>query len=242
MKKLLANAIDAHGGLDRWKQFKIIQAEVNSAGELLDRKVGTSGPAVSFSAVKREQAVTWPASGPDKSAVVFRPDRVTIETQAAKVLAERQDPRAAFAGHDLDTPWDPFHRAYFSGYDMWGNLTTPFSFAMDGVQVWDVDPLEEEGEVWRGIRVVMPDGIATHSRAQEFYFGEDMLLRRQDYTLDIAGGFRIANYALDIVDVGGLKIASKWRAYLCNKKYEVQRDRLLLSLDLSNIRLKIPMS
>src|SRR3546814_3681442 len=76
---------------------------------------------------------------------------------------------------------------------------------MPGVQVWDIDPLEEDGELWQGVRVVMPDEIATHSRAQEFYFGDDMLIRRQDYTLDIAGGHRIANYALDIVSVDGLK-------------------------------------
>lgn len=240
MNALLANAIDAHGGLDRWKQFKIIQAEPKSSGELLERKVGESGPAMRFSAVTREQAViASPVSGSDRS-VVFRPDRVSIESQSAEVFAERRDPRAAFAGHDLNTPWDPLHRAYFSGYAMWSYLTTPFSFAMDGVQVWDIDSLEDDGEAWRGIRVVMPEGIATHSRAQEFYFGEDMLLRRQDYTIDIAGGYRIANYAHGIVDVDGLKIASKRRAYLCNKKYEVQRDRLIISLDLSNIRLKLP--
>ncbi len=33
----------------------------------------------------------------------FRPGRVTIETTAGKVLAERTNPRASLAGHDLDT-------------------------------------------------------------------------------------------------------------------------------------------
>src|SRR3546814_12945957 len=79
--------------------------------------------------------------------------------------------------------------------------------------------------------------IATHSRAQEFYFGDDMLIRRQDYTLDIAGGHRIANYALDIVSVDGLKFASKSRAYMSNTKYEALRDRLIIGLDLSNCQL-----
>src|SRR3546814_8411589 len=116
-------------------------------------------------------------------------------------------------------------------------LAVPFSLTMPGVQVWDIGPLEEDGELWQGVRVVMPDEIATHSRAQEFYFGDDMLIRRQDYTLDIAGGHRIANYALDIVSVDGLKFASKRRAYMSNKKYEVLRDRLLIRLDLSNFQL-----
>src|SRR3546814_4255073 len=86
----------------------------------------------------------------------------------------------------------------------------------------------------------MPEGIATHSRAQEFYFGADGLLRRQDYTLDIADGSRIANYALDIVDVDGIRIASKRRAYLCNKTYDVLRDRLIIRLDLGNFQLNPP--
>jgi hypothetical protein len=36
----------------------------------------------------------------------FRPDQVTIETTAGNVLAERTNPRASFAGHDLDTNWE----------------------------------------------------------------------------------------------------------------------------------------
>ena len=63
-----------------------------------------------------------------------------------------------------------------------------------------------------------------------------MLVRRQDYTLDVAEGVNIANYALDIVDVNGFKLPSKRRAYLCNKKYAVLRDRLIISLDMSNFR------
>lgn len=86
--------------------------------------------------------------------------------------------------------------------------------------------------------MVLPGTYATHSRAQDFYFGDDGLLRRQDYTLDIAGGPKIANYALEIVDVDGFKIASKRRAYLCDKHYTVQRDRLLISLDISNFSVK----
>lgn len=30
------------------------------------------------------------------------------------------------AGHQMNTPWDPLHRAYFNGEAMWTYLTTPF--------------------------------------------------------------------------------------------------------------------
>ena len=34
-----------------------------------------------------------------------------------------------------------------------------------------------------------PPGLATHSTLQEFYLGDDHLLRRHDYRVDVAGGF-----------------------------------------------------
>ena len=81
---------------------------------------------------------------------------------------------------------------------MWMYLTIAFSLVVEGAAVWDIDPLEENGERWRGIRVVLPPRFATHSRAQEYFFGNDGLLRRQDYRFDIATSIKIANYAQDI--------------------------------------------
>jgi hypothetical protein len=42
------------------------------------------------------------------------------------VVEERANPRASFAGHVLETPWDRIQLAYFRGYAMWTYLTTPF--------------------------------------------------------------------------------------------------------------------
>jgi hypothetical protein len=36
-----------------------------------------------------------------------------------------------------------------------------------------------------------------HDTVQDYYFGEDFVMRRQDYTLDVAGSCNVANYALD---------------------------------------------
>lgn len=237
MNKLIADAIDAHGGMERWNNLTSVQADVVTGGELLDRKTGPAASATlrTRANTRSQHCLMGPIGG--EMITVFEPGRVAIETPDGTLVAERHDPRAAFHDHALDTPWDPLHRTYFGCYAMWSYLTVPFSLAMPGAQIWDIDPLEENGEIWRGVRVVMPDGIATHSRAQEFYFGDDGLIRRQDYTLDIAGGFRIANYALDIVNVDGLHFASKRRAYMCNKKYDVLRDRLLIRLDLSHFQL-----
>lgn len=240
MNKLLGNAIDAHGGLNRWQQFVTIECDVIPGGKLHDlkRNPPPNGP-IRFTAKTSEDMVSAmiPGGGgkPDLRSI-FRPDRVTIETLAGKVVAERNDPRSSFADHGLDTPWDPLHRLYFSSYAMWMYLTTPFTLGVEGAQVWDIDPIEEGGETWRGIRVAMPSRFATHSWSQEYYFGPDMLLRRQDYTVDIIGGLRVANYAIETIDVNGLKLASKRRAYMRDKKSDVLRDMLMISLDFSNMK------
>ena len=45
-----------------------------------------------------------------------------------------------------------------------------------------------------------PPQIASHSTVQEFYFGDDNLLRRHDYRVDVAGGFPAVQYVTDIVE------------------------------------------
>jgi len=39
------------------------------------------------------------------------------------------------------------------------------------------------------LRACFPGSIETHSLVQDFFFGEDLMLRRHDYTVNIAGGF-----------------------------------------------------
>lgn len=232
VSKLLADALDAHGGLDRWARLEAVSADFTSTGALLAHKgVESSETRRLVASTRRQEAQMVSMGGKLVASLLAGKLDVTMD---GKVIAGSDDPRASFAGHDLESGWDPVQRAYFGCYAMWSYLTVPFSLAMPGAQVWDVEPLEEDGEVWRGIRAVMPEGIATHSRAQEFYFGSDMILRRQDYTLDISGGFNVANYALDPVEVDGITFLSKRRAFTATKRYDVLRDRVMVALDMSS--------
>jgi hypothetical protein len=106
---------------------------------------------------------------------------------------------------------------------------------MPGVQTEEISPLEQNGVNWRGLQVTLPEGLASHSSVQKFYFGEDFLLRRQDYTLDIAGGCSVAHYVFNCARFDGLVVPTKRRAYLCDDGYRVLHDRLLIALDLSEI-------
>jgi hypothetical protein len=163
-------------------------------------------------------------------------------------VAERHDPRAAFDGHELATPWDPLDRAYFNGYALWTYLTTPFLLTMPGFTVEEIRPWREggqeggqaggqrEGEEWRGLRAVFPPGIASHSTVQDFYFGPDHLLRRHDYHVDVAGGLPAAQYVFDIVEADGIRLPTRRRAYRRDARHRAIREQLMVSIDLADVR------
>lgn len=238
MNELLANVIDAHGGQTRWNQHSGVTATIVTGGGFWAMKglIQDASPRTTWVALHEEKATLAPYGKPEWRSA-FTADRVAIETGEDEVIQERLHPRASFADHAMNTPWDPLHRAYFNGYAMWTYLTTPFFMAMPGFEVDEIEPWKEGDELWRGLRVRFPDHIASHSREQELYVGSDFLLRRHDYRVDVAGSMSAAQYVHGIVDVDGLKFPSRRRAYLRGPDSQPARDLLLVTIDLSDFRL-----
>jgi hypothetical protein len=112
-----------------------------------------------------------------------------------------------------------------------------FFATMPGFRTDEIEPWIENGEIWRGLRVIFPYHIASHSIVLDFYFGEDFLLRRQDYLIDVAGEFHAAQYMYDFVDVQGLKFPSKRRAYKRGEGGKPILDELMISIDLFDFQL-----
>jgi hypothetical protein len=119
---------------------------------------------------RQRHAPVHPFGAPDQK-TSFTPSRVAIEKLDGQVVAERHNARAEFAGHELNTPWGPLGRAYFNGYALWLYLTTPFSLAMSGFNVEEIEPWQEGDDKWRGLQVTYLPTIASHSKVEEFYFG-----------------------------------------------------------------------
>jgi len=238
MNDLLNSVIEAHGGLARWKQHRTLSATLVTGGGLWAMKglVQDSTPRTMWVDLHEQLASVTPFGNPEWR-TAFTAQRVAIETAGGEVVQERLDPRASFKGHVMNTPWDPLHRAYFNGYAMWTYLTTPFFMSMPGCEVTEIDPWVEGDERWHGLRVRLPDQIASHSTEMDFYFGPDLLLRRHDYHVDVAGGFSAAQYVHDIVAIDGLKFPTRRRAFLRGPDMQPVRDMLLVAIDLSNFRL-----
>ena len=165
MNELLAEVIEAHGGLDRWSSLYLGEATIVTGGGLWGLKglVQDANPRRMTVSLHEERASVNPFGDPDWH-TQFTPERIAIVRSNGSVVKERLEPRASFVGHRLA----PLHRAYFNGYAMWTYLTTPFLFTMQGVRVQEVEPWTEGSGNWRVLRVEFPDSIATHSRIQDF--------------------------------------------------------------------------
>ncbi|MGW7004000.1 hypothetical protein ACWGCW_14560 [Streptomyces sp. NPDC054933] len=237
MNELLAKAVEAHGGIERWNELTAVQATIVSGGDLFAIKGVPQDPVPREMTVwlHEEHASVLPFGAPDQK-TDFTAGRVSVEKLDGRVVAERVEPRASFAGHDLETPWDPLDRAYFNGYALWTYLTTPFLLAMPGFTVAGIEPCREGDELWRGLRATFPQEIASHSTLQDFYFGPDHLLRRHDYHVDVAGGFAAAQYVYDTVEVDGILLPTKRRAYRRDSDNRPILDQVMVSIDISHVR------
>jgi len=236
MNDLLAKVLDAHGGAKRWNEYQKVAATIVSGGGFFPLKgvLQDSSPRRMTAWLHEERSSVFPYGAPDQR-TMFTPERIAIEKLDGTVIAERRAPRDSFAGHQVNTPWDPLHRAYFNGYALWTYLTTPFLLAMDGVGVDETEAWREGGETWRVLRAYFPGSIDTHSRVQDFFFGEDLMLRRHDYSLNIAGGFGAAQLTSEYVAANGIRLPTRRRAYTRGPDRWPIMEMPLVSIDIGEV-------
>jgi hypothetical protein len=235
MNDLLKLAVETHGGLDRWNRFATLTATASITGALWQFKgTGDLLTRVSVEALLHEQRVTTRLVGRDKR-LLFTPQRVASETEDGRLLEARFDPRAAFRGHRQESAWDDLHVAYFSSYALWTYLTIPFLYTYPGFVTEELPPWREDGETWRPLKVTFPESVASHTREQVSYFGEDGLLRRHEYTVDVMDGARGVNYASASRDVDGILVPTKRRVYAYDDRKNKIPEPLLVAIDFSDI-------
>lgn len=238
MHPLLSDALDAHGGLTRWRHCEGLSSTIVSDGFLWEMKgiQMDSTPRVATTKFRRQWASVAPFGEPTWR-MEFVPQRVVIFNGMDETVASRDNPRDSFEGHSTDTPWDPLHLAYFNGYAMWLYHAAPFVLAQPGFEMVEIPALTQDGETMRGLRVTFPGRIHSHSTEQDYYFGADGLLRRLDYTVQVAGGFGAAHMMSDYVEVDGLRFPTKRRAFTKGSDGVPQFGRTTVSIDLSNYKL-----
>lgn len=126
---------------------------------------------------------------------------------------------------------------YFGGYATWNCLVTPFIFLRPGFKYALLPPLDDpRGKVSR-LAATFPPDIPTHSRRQVFYFDEQGLLTRLDYTTEVVGGWaRAAHLCENYRDFGGLKAPTRrrvWPLFIGDKPMPFPN---LVALDIDEIQ------
>ncbi|WP_263359102.1 hypothetical protein [Acidicapsa ligni] len=237
MKDLLHLAVEAHGGLAQWNSFSRLEADASIGGALWHLKGRPDVlKNIHVSAELHEQWISTLLLDSDHRLTLAAGD-IVLESGSDEGRRVREQPREAFAGQLAETPWDDFHVGYFSNYALWTYFTIPFLFTYPGFVTQELEPWYENNEVWRPLQVIFPSNIASHTHRQISYFGPDGLLRRHEYTVDVLGSAKGVNYALGYREVNGIQIPTQRRVFACDDSKQKIPVPLLVSIDLTNIRL-----
>jgi hypothetical protein len=228
-------AIEAHGGLERWKRFTTVSVHAINGGMLWGAKgkAGVLDDVTITADLVNEKVSHRPFGSPDRRSR-FEPQRVALENASGQVLEELLQPRSSFRGHTLETPWSDLQLAYFAGTAMWTYLNTPFLLARPGVESEELEPWQEAGETWRRLKVRFPPDIATHSKEQTLYFDQQGLLKRHDYDVEISGGTAGAHYVSDLKEFSGIVFPTKRRIFPRQPDGRSLPEPLVVSIDLDD--------
>jgi hypothetical protein len=212
---LLDKVIEAHGGLARFQATREVALTIRSGGfAFVMRRQRASLPVFEVRATTSEPSLVispYPQAGRRGR---FEPSRVWIESDDGALIAERENPRTAFRSLRRQFRWDDLDLLYFAGYATWNYVSAPFMFTRPGFELTELDAWEEDGERWRRLRVLFPDDIPTHSAEQHFYFDEQGLLRRLDYTAEVFGNWaKAAHYCWDHKPFDGLVVPTRRKVF-----------------------------
>jgi hypothetical protein len=235
---LLELALAAHGGLERWRAVRLITATISLRGALFalkGRPEALGGTVEATADTSAPRVTLTPFPGGERG--LFEPDKVTLVSADAEAQV-RDDPRAAFADHELNTPWDDLDVLYFSGYAVWNYLATPFMFTFPGFELEEIEPWQEDAETWRRLRVAFPADLPTHCPEQVFYFDDAGLLRRIDYHPEVVSPevpVLGAHYCYDYKTFYGLSLPTRRRVYLRLDDGSAAQDQAVVELDVEHV-------
>ncbi|MGY2002648.1 hypothetical protein [Blastococcus sp. SYSU DS1024] len=236
MADLVELLLAAHGGLDHWLVAERITGRQRTGGRLGAVKGQPDMLADVEVSVElhRERTSYTPFPGPGQRTIVT-PGRVHVESEGGRTLESLPDPRASFTGHGFTTPWTALQQAYVGGYAMWTWLTEPWHLTSPGVRTEEIDPWTEGGRRLRRLLVTYPVTMATHSREQVLHVDGDGLIRRRDYSIDVAGGLPGADVVCGHREYSGLVIPTRRVVHGRDAADRAVPGPVLVSVDLDDV-------
>jgi len=237
--RIVNEAIEAHGGMDYWNSLGALDAVISARGFLFLAKRRPVLHRVRMRASTTEPRFAFlDFPKPGQTAELIGNNEVRILDSEGRVVARRENPRRAFRGIRRQFFWDELDFIYFGGYATWNYLTTPFLLKRKGVLVEALEPLQGALEHLSRLQVTFPDDIPTHSRKQIFYFDEQRLLRRLDYTAEVVGGWaHAAHLCEEYRSFGKLLVPTRRRVLPLLFGHQPLPGPTLVEIEVHDIRL-----
>jgi hypothetical protein len=236
---VIDDAVNAHGGRDRWLAVTSLSAPVSMGGSLWSGK-GHDG-AFTDAAVfidPHRQHVEFGGFGPRRLRTWFEPGLVSVRTEDGTEIDRRRDPRGSFP-RDAGAAWDEIQVAYFASYAMWNYLTLPYLLTTPGVQTAEIEPWSGADPSWRRASADFAEAtVETHNRLQYYSFDSDNLLVRHDYDADVLGGAPASNQAAAYRDFGGLLFPTRRRVTARGADGGASIGPILVSIDFGEINVR----
>lgn len=243
MDKLLAAVLDAHGGLKEWAKATRLTARMSLGGPFWAAR-GWPGvyDDVTVTMDPRRQHITFfPFTAPDRmSSLCVGPERLAITDLQGRIVEERGDPRGSFpsAFNPAATPWDAIQVAYFTSAAVWNYLVEPFVFAQREVEAREIEPWTEGGKTWRRLAVRFPETNANHNAEQTFYYDDDFMQTRMDYSPDVTGKAPVAHYTSDARKFDGFMFPTRRRVHLHDQHGIADRQFAPITIDVAEVRVE----
>lgn len=232
---LLQSAMDAHGGLARWQRVGHIEANLSSWGLAFTLK--GQGQALKNLRIRVQPdppAVVLHGFGGRGGSGHWTPERVTMYDDGGQLLAQRDNPYAAFFTWRKRLSWDQLDILYFAGKALWNYLCFPFYLRQQGVQLTHETRVQPEGMYCLGAGFA--PSVPSHSVQERFHLDPSCLLVRHDYTATVIGDWAVAaNRCLANETVRGLRFYTRRRVTPRLGQNWVLPLPMLVSIELKDI-------
>lgn len=234
MSNLLQQVVEAHGGLRHWEQLSDLVTEVEVDGQLCPRfEVPTAIPRTkAFFSLRRQNIVMLDELGSQK--FLIEPNLVSFSARRGDQAESMSAQTSELWRNASERKWDLLRTAYVQGFAIRHYVTAPFLYSTPGFSVEEVEPWQEDGETWRVLKIIFPPHIQTRARVQFAYFGDDGLLRRTRYNLQIEGGYEVASYVSEYDRVNGIWLPISRELLACDAAGHKRSDHPIARIRLLN--------
>lgn len=182
---LLADVLQASGGMDMWQQLRKFTVHMSIGGVLCASKCHAARlKHIVVEGSTREQSVEITGfTAPDRRAL-YRPACVVLQGSDGELLNERHATPAQFRQQCKSSTWDELQLAHYCGCLIWNYVTMPFVLAEIDVNAEALEATTADADAWRRMKVRFPPRIVTHSTEQTFFVDRQTLLRRRVYAAE----------------------------------------------------------